>query len=244
VPDLAARSGGPLAATGRGGHPLREDLPVAAREQLVRISTVDALASAIRARVFAGEIAPGDRLPERELTERYGVARHSVRAALRALAAEGLVAIEPHRGASVARLDAAGIRSLFELRTALELEAAHLALERHGGRLPEAVRDSVRRLRKVCERSDPPWGEVAEAHDAVHLAIVRAAGSERIARAYDSLAGEMRLFVMALRPHWSLERMAAQHEELVEELERVGPQALRAHLRAGRESVLGAQDRW
>ena len=214
------------------------------REQLVRISTVDALTSAIRDRIFEGDLAPGDRLPERELTERYGVARHSVRAALRGLAAEGLVVIEPHRGASVTRLDADGIRSLFELRTALELEAAHLALERNGGRLPDAVHQAVRRLREVCSTANPPWGAVAEAHDDVHLALVRASGSERIARAYDSLAAEMRLFVMALRPHWSLERMAAQHEELAEELERVGPEALRDHLRAGRESVLDAQDRW
>jgi DNA-binding GntR family transcriptional regulator len=217
---------------------------VSAREQLVRISTVDALAGAIRDRILDGDLAPGERLPERDLTERYGVTRHSVRAALRALAAEGLVAIELGRGASVARLDADGIRSLFELRTALELEAAHLALERNQGRLPEAVRDAVRRLREVCSKPNPPWGEVARAHDDVHLALVRASGSERIARAYDSLAGEMRLFVTALRPHWSLERMAVQHEELVERLEGQGPEALREHLRAGRESVLDAQDRW
>jgi DNA-binding GntR family transcriptional regulator len=229
-------------AVAAGDLPLRETSPVSAREQLVRISTVDALAGAIRDRIFQGELGPGDRLPERELTERYGVARHSVRAALRALAAEGLVEIEPNRGASVASLDAAGIRSLFELRTALELEAAHLALERHGGRLPQHVHEAARRLREVCSRPSPPWGDVARAHDNVHLALVRAAGSERIARAYEGLAGEMRLFVMALRPHWSLERMAAQHEQLVEQLEQAGPVALRDHLRAGRESVLGAQE--
>ena len=217
---------------------------MSAREQLVRISTVDALASAIRGCIFDGDLAPGDRLPERELTERYGVARHSVRAGLRALAAEGLVVIEPNRGASVARLDADGIRSLFELRTALELEATHLALERNQGRLPDGVHEAVRRLREVCSKPNPPWGEVARAHDDVHLELVRASGSERIERAYESLAGEMRLFVMALRPHWSLERMAAQHEELVERLESQGPDALRDHLRAGRESVLDAQDRW
>jgi DNA-binding GntR family transcriptional regulator len=217
---------------------------MSAREQLIRISTVDALASAIRGRIFDGDLAPGDRLPERELTERYGVARHSVRAALRALAAEGLVVIEPNRGASVARLDAEGVRSLFELRTALELEAAHLALARNQGRLPATVHEAVRRLRKVCSRANPPWGEVARAHDDVHLALVRGSGSERIQRAYDGLAGEMRLFVMALRPHWSLERMAAQHEELAEQLESQGPGALRDHLRAGRESVLEAQRRW
>ena len=210
----------------------------AAHDQLARISTVDALARALRARIFEGELPAGERLPERDLTERYGVARHSVRAALRSLAAEGLVTIEPNRGASVASLDANALRSLFELRVALELEAAHLALERNGGRLPDAVRTSVAHLGDVCARSNPAWGDVADAHNAVHIAIVRAARSERIARAYDGLAGEMRLFLMALRPHWSLERMATHHEELIEQLERVGPEALLEHLRAGEDAVL------
>jgi DNA-binding GntR family transcriptional regulator len=210
-----------------------------ARDELGRVSTVDALVAALRARIFDGELAPGERLRERELTERYGVARHSVRAALRTLAADGLVAIEPNRGASVATLDRAGLRSLFELRTALELEAAHLALARHRGRLPDLVRAAVRRLGDVCARPGPPWSDVADAHNDVHLAIVRSANSERIARVYGSLAGEMRLFVTALKPHWSLERMAAQHEELVDELERFGPPALRRHLETGERSVLG-----
>jgi DNA-binding GntR family transcriptional regulator len=218
-------------------------MPEAARahDPLARVSTVDALRSALRVRILEGELAPGERLPERELTERYRVARHTVRAALRALQGEGLVTIEPNRGASVARLDADGLRSLFELRTALELEAAHLALERHGGRLPQEVHDAVRRLGGVCAQPDPAWSEVAEAHNDVHRALVGAAGSERIARAYDGLAGEMRLFLTALRPHWTLERMAAQHEELIEQLERVGPAALREHLRAGERAVLGSE---
>lgn len=221
--------------------PLRDYPPVMAREQLARVSTVDALAAALRARIFEGDLAAGERIPERELTERYGVARHSVRAALRSLAADGLVTIEPHRGASVASLDEAAVRSLFELRAALEIEAAHLALERNGGTLPDSVRRAVKALAAVCARPNPAWGEVADAHNAVHLAIVRAAKSERIARAYDGLAGEMRLFLTALRPHWTLERMAAHHEELLDQLERVGPTALRDHLRDGERAVLSGK---
>ena len=212
--------------------------PAARPHELALVSTVDATAAALRARIFEGDLQPGERLLERELTERYGVARHSVRAAIRALAAERLVTIEPNRGASVARLDEAGLRSLFELRTALELEAAHLALERNGGRLPRSVREAVAALGRTCAMPSPPWEEVAEAHNAVHLALVEASGSDRIARAYASLAGEMRLFLTALRPHWSLERMAAQHEELLDDLERTGPLALRRHLSAGLASVL------
>jgi DNA-binding GntR family transcriptional regulator len=224
VPDAVAR--------------LREDPQVHARERLAPVSTVDALVHALRVRIFEGDLAAGERLPERELTDRYGVARHTVRAALRALASEGLVSIEPNRGASVASLDRDAIKSLFELRAALELEAANLALERHGGRLPDGVRDAVAELAAVCAHENPAWEDVADAHNAVHLAIVRAANSERIARAYDGLAAEMRLFLTALKPHWTLEQMATQHEQLVDDLERVGPEALREHMRAGERSVL------
>jgi DNA-binding GntR family transcriptional regulator len=218
-------------------------LSVAARDELGRVSTVDALAGALRARILEGELAPGERVTERDLTERYAVARHSVRAALRALAADGLVTIEPHRGAKVASLDEAAVTSLFELRAALELEAAHLALERNGGRLPHGVHAAVKRLKRVCERKHPAWSDVADAHNDVHLAIVEAARSDRIARAYDGLAGEMRLFVTAIRPHWTLERMAAQHEELVEGLEKRGPQALREHLEAGARTLLDEREK-
>jgi DNA-binding GntR family transcriptional regulator len=206
---------------------------------LGRVSTVDALVGALRARIVEGELEPGRRLRERELTEEYGVARHSVRAALRSLAADGLVRIELNRGASVALLDDAELAGLYDLRAALELEAVHLALERHGGRLPGEVREAVAELADVCRGPEPAWGDVADAHNGVHVALVRASGSERIARAYDALAGEMLLFLRQLRPLWTLDRMASDHERLVEDIERDGPEALREHLRQSRRAVSG-----
>lgn len=207
------------------------------RLALQRVSTVDAIAAALRTRILDGELGAGERLRELELAEAYGVARHSLRSALRALAAEGLVAIEPNRGATVARLTAADAAPLFELRTALEVEAARLALERGGGRLPKAVHDAVRLMAAVCEQPDPPWSSVVEAHDAVHHALVAAARSPRILRAYEALAGELRLFVIQIRPNWSLERMAEHHERLLADLERSGPEPLRAHLAEGLASL-------
>ena len=207
------------------------------RLALRRVSTVDAIAAALRTRILDGELGAGERLRELELAEAYGVARHSLRSALRALAAEGLVAIEPNRGARVAGLEAADAAPLFELRVALEIEAARLALERNGGRLPKAVHDAVRLMAAVCEQPDPPWSSVVEAHDAVHHALVAAAGSPRILRAYEALAGEMRLFVIQLKPRWSLERMAEHHERLLADLERQGPEPLRAHLAEGLSSL-------
>ena len=212
---------------------------MSARLELARVSTVDALAAALRTRILDGELEAGERLREVELAEAYGVARHSLRAALRALAAEGLITLEPNRGARVTQLAPADIAALFELRTALELEAARLALQRNDGRLPKPVHDAVRLMAAVCDQPDPPWSAVVEAHDRVHGAIVAAARSPRIERAYAALAGEMRLFVLQLKPAWSLDRMAEHHERLLADLERDGPEPLRAHLADGLATVTG-----
>jgi DNA-binding GntR family transcriptional regulator len=210
---------------------------------LQRVSTVDALAAELRREILDGERSAGERLPEHDLCAAYGVARHSLRAALRALAAEGIVRIEPHRGARVARLGSEDVRGLYELRAALELEAAHLALQRHGGVLPHAVHAALAALRDACARERPAWSEVTDAHLRLHAAIVAAAGSPRIAAAHALLATEMRLFVLQLAPHVDAQALADDHAELVTRLEREGPSVLREHLRVAAVAVAGEETR-
>ena len=211
---------------------------MAAPRQLQRTSTVDALADALRREILDGELAAGAWLRERELCEAYGVARHSLRAALRALAADGLVRIEPHRGARVAQLTTDDVRWLYELRAALELEAAHLALERNGGRLPPEVHAALATLQRACAGDDPAWSAINEAHAELHGAIVAAARSPRIEAAHAALSGEMRLFLLALQPHIPPAELAADHAALVSGLERDGPAVLREHLRKAAETLV------
>lgn len=197
---------------------------------LPRVSAVDALVTVLRGQILDGELPGGARLVERDLVERYDVARHTLRAALRQLQADGLVRIEPNRGARVASLDPQELASLFELRLALEREAAHLALERHGGRLPEPVHAATARLAAVSARPRATWAQVAEAHNAVHHALVAASEAPRVQRAYAALDDELRLFVTQLRPAWTRERLGPDHLALIAAIERDGPDVLRAHM--------------
>lgn len=206
---------------------------------LARVSTVDALTVALRRRILDGDLPAGSRLIERELVEDYGVARHSLRSALRSLAAEGLVELVPNRGAQVAEPRPQALRELFELRAALELEAAHLALSRDRDGLQAALTDATKRLRAICAEPDPAWSSVVDGHAAVHGTIVACAAAPRIAAAHAALEAEMRLFLIALRPVWGLEQMAVHHEQLARDLMRRGPQALREHLADGADAVLG-----
>jgi DNA-binding GntR family transcriptional regulator len=204
---------------------------------LARPSTSELLAADLRRQILDGDPPAGERLRERELVERYGVARHTLRAALRQLAGEGLVQIEPHRGARVARLGPEDVRWLYELRAALELEAAHLALERHGGRLPERVHAALAALEDACAGPDPAWSEVSHAHADLHGAIVAASESPRIVAAHRALTGELLLFLLQLQPHVEPAALAADHAALIAALERDGVEALRAHLRASAETL-------
>jgi DNA-binding GntR family transcriptional regulator len=170
---------------------------------LERPSTAQLLAADLRREILDGHPAAGERLRERELVERYGVARHT-------------------------------------LRAALELEAAHLALERHGGRLPEPVHAALAALEDACAGSQTSWSDVSHAHADLHGAIVAASGSPRIVAAHRALTGELLLFLLQLQPHVEPERLAADHAALVADLEREGAGVLRAHLRESAET-LGAR---
>jgi DNA-binding GntR family transcriptional regulator len=203
------------------------------------VSTVETVVEALRHEILIGKRPGGQRLVEQDLTAHYGVARHTLRAALRELASEGLVRIEPNRGARVTRLNAEEIVQLYELRAALEVEGARLALERHRGRLPASVHEALAALDLACR--ERIWGAINEAHAGLHGAIVRAAESPRIEAAHAALNGELQLFLTQLEPLWSVERMAADHAALVRGLERDGPAVLREHLSESAAALVAAE---
>jgi DNA-binding GntR family transcriptional regulator len=132
----------------------------------------------LRELVLTGDIPPGARVNEVELAQRLGISRGPLREAIRHLASEGLLVLAPHRGASVPTSDAADVRALFELRTALECAAAELAASRRS----EA---DVVRLRAVCDESRRAYsaGErfPYRLDLAFHQALLDAARSPRIA---------------------------------------------------------------
>lgn len=78
----------------------------------------------LREAVLSGHFQPGHRLVERDLCEQTGVSRSSVREALRHLESEGLVESRGTRGMFVASLTIAAAMEIYEVRVALESEAA------------------------------------------------------------------------------------------------------------------------
>lgn len=101
-------------------------------------ATVPALGSGqqpLRDRVYdellallaAGEFRPGDHLPERSLSERFGVSRGPVRDAIRLLERDGWVSLRAGRGSFVRTLTDAEVSEVYEARMVVESASARLA---------------------------------------------------------------------------------------------------------------------
>lgn len=205
------------------------------------MTAAEKLATTLRAEILDGGRVGGERLREQALADDHEVARHTVRAALRRLEAEGLVRIRLNAGARVAGLDRAEIADLAATRTLLEVGAVRLALARGGGRLPPVTHAAAADFARLCrDAPPPPWGAVVLAHAALHEALVAAAGSPRLARAHAALSSELALFLVQGRPHFTLEALAADHLALVAALEADGPSALEAHLAASAAALLAS----
>lgn len=94
---------------------------------MASVTTVDKLANDLAEAILSGEFAPGYRLDEQLLAQRYNVSRTPVREALRQLATTGLIEIRPRRGAIVTRVTPAQLEELFVAMGELEATCARLA---------------------------------------------------------------------------------------------------------------------
>lgn len=103
------------------------------------------VANELRRAILGGRYKPGERLVEDRLSADLGVSRIPVREALRLLSAEGLVELQPRRGASVAAISPEVAREMVEVRALLEGLNARLAARRHEAEIVAALRDCLRR---------------------------------------------------------------------------------------------------
>jgi DNA-binding GntR family transcriptional regulator len=85
-----------------------------------RADAAGRVADALRLAILAGELAPGQRLRQEVLAERYGTSRLPVRDALRMLEASGLVTIVANAGAWVSRLSLQECQEVYQLRERAE----------------------------------------------------------------------------------------------------------------------------
>ncbi len=144
-------------------------------------SLVEVTTRRLRSEILSGELAPGQRLVEEQIVQRFAISRAPLREALRTLANQGLVEHLPRRGTRVTELSERDVDELFDLRSLLERHAVELAFPLS----PVAGRDRLAVVRchlDEMRRADEIGDELAkdDAHRAFHAAVVALAGNRQL----------------------------------------------------------------
>lgn len=199
------------------------------------------VATRLRQRIIEGELAPGTKLNERELSERLEVSRTPLREAVKMLAAEGLVALLPNRGAVVAQMSEQDVTDTFEVIAGLEGLSGELAAQR----ITEAELAEIRALHfemlAAHARRDLPTYYALNAR--IHEHINAAARNPVLTQTWRNVNARLQ----ALRFRSNLDdgkwrRAVEEHEQMVEMLASRDAEGLRAlltqHLLVKRGAVL------
>src|SRR6476469_4665849 len=152
-----------------------------AQVDLFAPSRVEATTRRLRDEILSGSLAPGERLIEEQICQRFSISRAPLRESLRLLVQQGLVEHLPRRGARVTVWSDEDIRQLFEIRAVLERHAMTTAL-------PMTIEEGVDRLADVRAKleqmriAESAADELArdDAHRAFHAAIVALAGKRQL----------------------------------------------------------------
>jgi DNA-binding GntR family transcriptional regulator len=148
---------------------------VGSRHRSLRDETVDEL----RRLILNGDLAPGERLNEFNISDRLGVSRFPVREAFRRLEAEGLVESLPRRGVRVVQLDQHELEVVREMRVALE----SIAVRHTTSRLDPELRRSLGSILEDGQRANAAGEHEAldQLNDTFHDVLGEASGSRFLA---------------------------------------------------------------
>jgi DNA-binding GntR family transcriptional regulator len=203
------------------------------------VTVADAVANELRRRLLAGVYPAGQELRDTELADEFGAARPTVRTAVQTLVGDGLLERGRGRSARVRSFTAFDAVDLYQVRKPVETAAVALVIEHR--RPLTGLQAALAGFAALPDSAS--WAVVADHDIAFHRAMLGAAASPRLLRAFDGIAAELRLLIAQLRPAYrGAQELAAEHAALLHALQageaRPAIQAWQEHLDSGERFFL------
>lgn len=183
--------------------------------------------------IATGRIAPGARLDEATLAERFGVSRTPIREALQQLAATGLVELRPYRGAVVSSPDPRRLMEMFEVMAELEAMCGRLSARRLTAETQQQLEETLKACARAAEAGNPDtyYFENERFHRALYGASANAFLAEQALLLHKRLAPFRRL---QLRVRNRMASSQREHSAIVAAIvagdETAAADLLRAHV--------------
>lgn len=154
-------------------------------------SLADVATVRLRKAILSGDLRPGQRLNEADLTAELGISRTPLREALRALARIGLVTTTSTRRSHVAQPSADHLADAALLRAVLEGIAGRLLASRQESDVLSQLDDLMARLREAEDAAQ--WDSVRELDWRIHEIICARCGNARLLPAWSSVSAILQL---------------------------------------------------
>lgn len=169
----------------------------------------------LRQSIIDGTIPSGEELNQAQIAERLGISRGPVREALGQLEQEGLIRSVPYKGVVVTPLNPTYVRELYSLRSALEVFALRLGMERDDAEDMANLSRIVDAMRAAAKRNDAR--ELARLDLRFHSSIIHMARNNLLERTWTPLKiGVQRCLHSRHRIYDTLEEVVGTHPELLE----------------------------
>ncbi|KAA9164009.1 GntR family transcriptional regulator [Amycolatopsis acidicola] len=165
---------------------------------------------ALRSFITSGDVEPGARLTEIDLSERLGVGRATLRTVLARLADEGLVVKKPYAGWHVIELDEQAVWEIWTLRGSFESLAGRLVVEHGDAAALDRIAAAHRTLVDACTEGD--LNEISRRDFEFHRAVLVGSRNQRLIRHYDVVAHQVRMYIRV-----SNSEVAADPDDIVEQ---------------------------
>ena len=167
----------------------------------------------LRDAIVQGELPPGARLLEEELSQRFEVSRGPVREALRQLEQEGLVASFPYRGSEVLGVSEEEVhRVLIPIRLSIEQFCFPRAMRRMDRSAIDALGDVIEDMRRGADDGD--LRRVVETDIRFHQLVLENAGLPHALQIWLAIEPRIRAYFHRHGRSQDLRQIVAEHRQL------------------------------
>ncbi len=200
----------------------------------------------LRHRIVTLHLAPGTALREDALMNEMSIGRTPLREAVKRLAHENLVAVQPRRGTFVTPVEAADIVNITEVRAGLEGYAAELAAERMDAPARQAAEALLHEVEHLSRPDDQDW--LMRFDERIHHFTWEASGNPYLIETLERYwTHSLRIWYLVLDRVPGLGHSVHDQAHLLEALlDRDGPRArtiMREHVLAFQREILAAFSR-
>ncbi len=201
------------------------------------------VAERLRLLIDSGELAPGERLNEAELCNAMGVSRTPLREAIRSLATEGLVELQPNRGAVVSVISSEDVSEILPIMASLEGLGGRLAAVNMEHEKIQQVRNIHNQM--IGHYRNGAINDYFETNRLIHELITEGSGNQTLIETINNLSAKVRRArFSANMTEESWAKAVSEHEEIVNALESRDSDRLEAmliqHIETKRRTIIGA----